>query len=51
MKTTLRKIARLSFALIIPAAFMMSSCQEDLTEPDHATLPKSKRMKPAGTES
>ncbi len=51
MKTTLRKIARLSFALIIPAAFMLSSCQEDLTEPDYATLKKSKRMKSAGAGS
>ena len=42
MKTSLRKIARLSFALIIPAAFMMSSCQEDLTEPQSAMPPKSK---------
>lgn len=46
MKTTLRKIARLSFALIIPAAFMMSSCQEDLIEPISAKPPKDKIVIP-----
>ena len=35
MKTTLKKVARLSFALLIPAAFLVG-CQEDLTEPNMA---------------
>ena len=49
MKTTLRKIARLSFALIIPATFMLSSCQEDLTEPDMAH-PKGVKIPPGQNE-
>ena len=32
MKTVLRKIARLSFALIIPTMFLMG-CQEDIDHP------------------
>ena len=32
MKTTLRKIARFSLALIIPVSFLVG-CQEDLNEP------------------
>lgn len=35
MKTLLRKIARLSFALLFPTMLMVG-CQEDLTEPDIA---------------
>ena len=43
MKTTLKKVARFSFALIIPAA-LLAGCQEDLTEPNMAHPPKVKTI-------
>lgn len=46
MKTVLRKITRLSFALLLPTMLMMG-CQEDLSEPDMAHPGKIK-TKPAG---
>ena len=45
MKTVLRKIARFSFALLIPAAFLVG-CQEDLTEPNSAMPDKDKVTRP-----
>ena len=45
MKTVLRKIARFSFALLIPTAFLVG-CQEDLTEPQSAKPPKDKIVIP-----
>ena len=47
MKLIINKIIRYSFALIIPAAFLMG-CQEDLTEPQNATIDKRRIKKPAG---
>ena len=43
MKTVLRKIARFSFALIIPTAFLIG-CQEDIEEP-YSSLPKKSEIK------
>ena len=45
MKTVLRKIARISFAVIIPAVFLLG-CQEDLTEPQSAKPPKDRIVIP-----
>ncbi len=34
MRTVSRRIVRLSLVFFIPALFMMSSCQEDIAQPD-----------------
>lgn len=49
MKTTLKKITKFFFALLIPAAFL-AGCQEDLAEPGSSMPPKSEIKMPPGSK-
>lgn len=50
MKTTLKKITKFFFALLIPVAFL-AGCQEDLTEPKVSSMPPKSEVKmPPGSK-